>query len=162
MIKVEVGMQRVAAMAWSPSGDRKIYAVWIAIVWAAILAGFGMDFTRYLGEGPPPPFILHIHAAVYVLWLGLVSLQILWVETGNLRRHKQLGWLTVAVSALMVPSGLAAALVDVRRSRALDRRDHRDPSQRLANMARHDGSAGQCLGLCRLNLTDTCFRLGTD
>jgi hypothetical protein len=46
------------------------------MVWAAILAGFGLDFTRYLGEGPPPPFILHIHAAIYVLWLGLVVDQV--------------------------------------------------------------------------------------
>jgi hypothetical protein len=105
-------MQHVSAAAWSPAGDRKIYVVWIAVVWAAILAGFGMDFARYVGEAPPPPFILHVHAALYVLWLGLVTLQILWVEMGNLRRHKQLGWLTVAVSALMVPLGLAAALVD--------------------------------------------------
>jgi len=105
-------VQRVAATAWSPASDRKIYVIWIGVVWAAILAGFGMDFARYLGEAPPPPFILHVHAAAFVLWLTLVTLQILWVEIGNLRRHKQLGWLTVAVSALMVPLGLAAALVD--------------------------------------------------
>jgi hypothetical protein len=71
-----------------------------------------MDFARYLGEAPPPSIILNVHAAVFVLWLGLVTLQVLWVEIGNLRRHKQLGWLTVAVSAVMVPLGLAAALVD--------------------------------------------------
>lgn len=105
-------MHSVAATGWSPASDRKIYAIWIAAVWAAILAGFGLDFTRYMGEAPPPPFILHFHAAVFVLWLSLVTLQILWIEMGNLRRHKQLGWLTVAVSVLMVPLGLAAALVD--------------------------------------------------
>lgn len=105
-------MQQVAATAWSPASDRKIYAVWIGVAWAAILAGFGLDFVRYLGEMPRPPFILHFHAAVFILWLGLVTLQILWVEIGNLRRHKQLGWLTVAVSVLMVPLGLTAALVD--------------------------------------------------
>jgi hypothetical protein len=105
-------MQRVSVTAWSPARDRKIYVVWIGVVWAAILAGFGMDLARYVGEAPSPPFILHFHAAVYVLWLGLVTLQIFWVEMGNLRRHKQLGWLTVAVSVLMVPLGLAAALVD--------------------------------------------------
>jgi hypothetical protein len=105
-------VHQVAAAAWSPASDRKIYIVWIGLVWAAILAGFGMDFARYVGESPPPPLILHAHAAVYVLWLGLVALQILWVETGKIRRHKQLGWLTVAVSVLMVPLGLAAALVD--------------------------------------------------
>ena len=105
-------MQQVAAGAWSAISDRRIYVVWIAIVWAAILAGFGLDFARYLGETPPPPFLLHVHAAVFVLWLALVTLQILLIETGNLRLHKQLGWLTVAVSILIVPLGLAAALVD--------------------------------------------------
>ncbi|MDP8985302.1 MAG: hypothetical protein M3N97_09695 [Pseudomonadota bacterium] len=105
-------MQHVSETPWSPAGDRKIYAVWIGVVWAAVLVGFGMDFARYVGEAPSPPFILNAHGAIYVLWLGLVTLQILWVEMGNLRRHKQLGWLTVAVSVLMVPLGLAAALVD--------------------------------------------------
>ena len=105
-------MQQVAAAAWSPASDRKIYIVWIAAVWAAIIAGFGLDLARYLGESPPPPFILHVHAAVYILWLGLVTLQILWIEMRSLRRHQQFGWLTVAVSVLMVPLGLAAALVD--------------------------------------------------
>ena len=62
-------MNQVAALAWSPASDRKIYAIWIAVVWAAILVGFGMDFARYVGEAPPPPFILHFHAAVYVLWI---------------------------------------------------------------------------------------------
>ena len=105
-------MEQIAVNAWSPARDRRIYAVWIGVVWAAILAGFGLDFTRYMGEAPSPPLILHFHAAVYVLWLALVALQILWVEAGNLRRHKLLGWWTVGVSALMVPLGLAAALVD--------------------------------------------------
>jgi hypothetical protein len=105
-------VEQIAVNAWSPARDRRIYAVWIGVVWAAILAGFGLDFTRYIGEAPSPPLVLHLHAAVYVLWLGLVALQILWVEVGNLRRHKLLGWWTVGVSALMVPLGLAAALVD--------------------------------------------------
>jgi hypothetical protein len=105
-------VQQVTATLWSPASDRKIYVVWIGVVWAAILTGFGMDFARYQGELPPPPFILHAHAAVFVLWLGLVALQILWVEIRNLRWHIRLGWLTVGVSVLMVPLGLAAALVD--------------------------------------------------
>lgn len=105
-------MEPIAPTVWSPASDRKVYAVWIGVVWAAVLVGFGMDIARYLGEAPAPPFILHIHAAVYVLWLVLVTLQILWIETGNIRRHMRLGWLTLALSVLMVPLGLAAALVD--------------------------------------------------
>ena len=46
--------------------DRKIYIGWIAIVWAAIISGFGLDFGRYMAERPGPPLILHLHAAVYV------------------------------------------------------------------------------------------------
>jgi hypothetical protein len=107
-----VNVQRRLTTPWSPASDRKIYGVWIGIVWAVMLAGFGLDFSRYLGESPAPPFILHIHAAVYGLWLGLVSFQILWIETGNVRRHIQLGWVTLGVSVAMVPLGLTAALVD--------------------------------------------------
>jgi hypothetical protein len=92
--------------------DRKIYIGWIAIVWAAIIAGFGLDAGRYMAEKPAPPPILHFHAAVYVLWLVLVSVQIFLVERGDIRRHKTLGWATAIVSAVMVPLGLTAALVD--------------------------------------------------
>src|ERR1700761_3546084 len=58
--------------------DRKVYIVWMAIVWVAIVGGFAIDFARYLHESPPPPTILHVHAAVYVAWLALVSVQIFW------------------------------------------------------------------------------------
>jgi len=105
-------VQPALATRWSPASDRKIYGVWLAVVWTAVLAGFGMALSRYLGETPSAPFILHFHAAIYVLWLGLVTAQILWIETGNVRRHIRFGWLTLAVSVLMVPLGLVAALVD--------------------------------------------------
>jgi hypothetical protein len=101
-----------APKAWPAASDRKIYIVWMGVVWAAILAGFGVDLVRYFGETPAPPLILHFHAAVYVSWLVLASTQIFLVEAGNVRLHKSLGWWTVAVSAAMVPLGLVAALVD--------------------------------------------------
>src|ERR1700761_3073047 len=105
-------MAHASSARWLPASDRKIYVIWVGAVWGAILLGFGLDFTHFLAESPPPPFILHFHAAVFLFWLALVSLQILWVETGHVRRHMRLGWLTVGLSALMVPLGLAAALVD--------------------------------------------------
>jgi hypothetical protein len=101
-----------AGAVWNPRSDRKAYIVWMGVVWAAMLGGFGLDFTRYLGETPPPPAILHFHGAVYVVWLSLVTAQIFLVETGDIRRHKTLGWATAIVSAAMVPLGIIAALVD--------------------------------------------------
>jgi hypothetical protein len=105
----------MAAADWSPRSDRKAYIVWMAIVWVGVLAGFGLDFSRYLGETPPPPAILHIHSAVYALWLVLVTVQIFLVETGDIRLHKTLGWWTAGVSAVMAPLGIVAAMVDMAR-----------------------------------------------
>ncbi len=100
------------ATYWPPRSDRKIYIVWLAIVCVAILAGFGLDFGRYMAEQPAPPLFLHIHGAVYVIWLVLVGVQIFLVEAGDVKRHRTLGWITAIVSAVMVPLGLAAAMVD--------------------------------------------------
>lgn len=59
-----------------------------------------------------PPAILHIHGAVYLIWLILVSIQIFLVQAGNIRLHMRLGWAIAIFSAAMVPLGLVAALVD--------------------------------------------------
>jgi hypothetical protein len=95
--------------------DRGIYVVWILAIWALVLFGFGSDFVRYLHEAPQPPLILHIHAAVAVVWLALVSTQILLVEGGNIRLHRRFGWATIGVAAAMVPLGFTAAMVDMAR-----------------------------------------------
>jgi hypothetical protein len=92
--------------------DRTAYIVWMAVIWAAMLGGFGLDFKRYMGETPPPPNILHIHAAVNIFWLVLVSVQIFLVQTGDIRLHMRLGWATAIVSATMLPLGLIAAMTD--------------------------------------------------
>jgi len=97
---------------WHPRSDRKANIVWMAVVWAAILSGFGLDMTRYMAETPAPPLILHFHGAVYVVWLVLVSTQIFLVEAGHVALHKQLGWAVAILSAAMVPLGVIAALVD--------------------------------------------------
>lgn len=98
--------------ALAPRTDRNAYVVWMGIIWAAILGGFALGFSRYMGEVPPPPIILHIHGAIYAIWLVLVSVQIFLVQTGDIQLHMRLGWATAIVSAAMVPLGLIAAMVD--------------------------------------------------
>lgn len=105
-------MLRIATTGGSVLKDRKIYIVWLALIWATVVVGFFPDFPRFRSEAPSPPPILYLHGGIFLLWLVLVSLQVLWVELGNLRLHKQMGWLTVVVSALMVPITIVAALVD--------------------------------------------------
>lgn len=105
----------MSAVTLSARADRKVTLVWILTIWTFVLLGFGADFARFLHEHPSPPLILDLHGTFSVVWLGLVSTQVLLAETGNIRLHRRLGWATIAVSAAMVPFGGVAAMVDMAR-----------------------------------------------
>ena len=95
---------------WDPRDDRKIYLVWIGLNWIGMIAGFGYDFPRYLAERPAPPLLIHIHAAVFTLWLFVQTAQIVVALRGNIGLHRRLGAYALGLAAVMVPLGLAAAL----------------------------------------------------
>ena len=98
------------------SRDRRIYVLWIALVWAGMFAGFLPDLKRYLAETPRPPLILHLHGIAYVTWLALVSAQIALVEVRKPALHRRLGWWLVGFSVAIVVLGLVAAMVDMARA----------------------------------------------
>lgn len=102
--------------AFPLSGDRRIYILWIALIWAAILAGFVPDLKRYFDETPAPPWVLHVHGVVTVLWLTAVTLQIVLAEIRKPALHRQLGWWVAGLSVALIPLGLVAAMVDMARS----------------------------------------------
>ena len=52
---------------WSAREDRVAPAVWLGILWLGMLAGFGVDFSRYLHENPPAPRIVYVHAVVFTM-----------------------------------------------------------------------------------------------
>jgi len=107
-----------AGKAFRPQEDRRIYLVWIAWVWVCTLIGFLPDLSRYLAETPPPPFALHLHGLVYTLWLICVTAQIALVEVNKISLHRSLGWWLVGLTALLVPLGLVATMVDMARAAA--------------------------------------------
>jgi hypothetical protein len=109
---------------WKATADRHIYIVWMALVWIGMIAGFLPDIARFRTEAPPPPFILDFHGVVFFLWLVVVSVQIALVETGKPALHRRLGWWIVGLSALLVPLGLVASMVDMVRETAPA---HNDP-----------------------------------
>lgn len=104
-----------AATTISWRQERQVTLIWILMIWAFVLFGFGADLTRFLHESPPPPAVLDAYGLFSILWLGLVSTQVVLAETGGIRLHRKLGWATVAVSAAMVPFGIVGALVDMAR-----------------------------------------------
>lgn len=101
---------RPASSSLPTAADRIAPAVWAGIIVLGIVVGFGLDFSRFLGEQPPPALIIHIHAVVFASWLVLLCTQICLVLRGRMSSHRLLGawgaWLAIAMSVL----GLATAL----------------------------------------------------
>jgi|GEM_PF-576721 len=93
---------------WPAREDRIPSAVWLAILWAGMIAGFGMDASRYLHHKPPPPVIVNVHAAVFTGWMLLLTAQVLLVVGNRVSIHRKLGWFLAAWACLMAFMGPAA------------------------------------------------------
>jgi hypothetical protein len=84
---------------WNPREDRIPSAVCLAILWIGMIGGFGLDAKRFLGQHPP--FLLHLHATVFTIWMFLITAQVLLVLRDRVDLHRKLGWLLVAWACLM-------------------------------------------------------------
>lgn len=92
--------------------DRNVFLAMVAIVWAGILVGFGWDILDRLHKHTADwPLIVHVHAAAFVSWLVLLTIQILLIRSRRLGLHKQLGLVGAALIPVMVVLGLAASWV---------------------------------------------------
>jgi hypothetical protein len=84
--------------------------VWLGILWVGMLAGFGVDISRYVHESPPAPKIIYIHAVVFTIWLLLLTAQVLLVLRNRVALHRQLGWFMAGWACLMALFGPWAAI----------------------------------------------------
>jgi hypothetical protein len=98
---------------WPAREDRIPSAVWLAILWAGMIAGFGTDASRYLHQNPPPPIIVHVHAAVFTVWMLLLTAQVLLVVRNRISVHRKLGVFAVGWACLMAFMGPAAFIAVV-------------------------------------------------
>ncbi len=97
-------------VVWNPREDRTIHAVWLGIFWVGILAGFGLDMKPFVAQTNSWPKIVYVHAAVYVGWLLLVTVQVLLVMKDKVALHRRLGKLAAVYAVLVVLVGLPTAL----------------------------------------------------
>ena len=86
---------------WSAREDRVPSAVWLGILWLGMIAGFGVDISRFAHENPPAPRILDIHAAVFTGWMLLLTAQVLLVLRDRVSWHRKLGWFMAGWACLM-------------------------------------------------------------
>ena len=90
---------------WSARDDRTASMVWLGILWIGMIAGFGVDFPRYLHENPAAPKITYLHGAVFTVWMLLITTQVLLVFRDRVAIHRKLGWFTAAWACLMAVLG---------------------------------------------------------
>jgi hypothetical protein len=107
-------MATIEAAARRPTEvGRRFYLGLSLLMVAVIVGGFSQTVP---GDFAPPgiPLLLHIHGAVFTCWVLLVVAQPALVVAGDVRRHRQLGYLGAALAAAMVALALAATVVAVR------------------------------------------------
>ena len=91
--------------------DHRFFATMAVLTAATIAAGFASTYGPKLVTGTPvvPP-VIHLHAAVFTIWLAVFVAQTLLVMTGRTALHRRIGPAGVAFAGLMLVVGLAAAI----------------------------------------------------
>jgi len=84
----------------------------VALIWFVILMGFVPDVIhKFQKQGFNYPLAVHIHAAVYVSWLILLTVQTFLIGAGRIAVHRRLGVFGAALAGLVVVTGLVATYV---------------------------------------------------
>ena len=78
-----------------------------------MLAGFGVDIPRFVKENPPAPQVVYVHAAVFTVWLLLLTAQVLLVLRDRVGWHRRLGLFAAGWACLMAVLGPWAAMASL-------------------------------------------------
>ena len=103
---------RSGGFALSHAWDRNFFLALLVLIWLSILVGFGLDMENHIRTNEAAyPLIVHVHAAIFVGWLLLLTAQIWLIRMRNPTLHRRLGLAGAALIPLMALVGLAAAWV---------------------------------------------------
>lgn len=100
------GSMVLQARVASPAGGR-FYLYLSGWMWLMAIVGFGPGYVSALLDGSWTRSIpVHLHAAVYVGWLGLFTWQVSLPARGQLVEHRRLGRYLVGYAVAMIAVGL--------------------------------------------------------
>lgn len=95
--------------------DHRFFSAMSIIAATVVLTGFGRTYAPKVIAGTPAvPSVIHLHAAVFTVWLGLFIAQARLVARGRTDVHRRLGRASVAFAALMLVVGVRAAVTVAR------------------------------------------------
>ena len=91
--------------------DRNFFLGLILLGWVGIVMGFGGDMAdHFVSHEPAYLPIVHIHAAAFVAWLVLITVQILLIRSTAYGLHKKLGVAMAVLAVAMVVLGPLAEM----------------------------------------------------
>jgi hypothetical protein len=101
--------------------DAIAFPAFVLLIWAVVLMGFVPEVidqvrTRSFNY----PMLTHVHAAAFIGWLVLLSVQPALIRSHNLRVHRRIGLAAAFMIPLMVALGLTASISMFRRLYAPD------------------------------------------
>jgi hypothetical protein len=90
--------------------DRNFFLAYVMLLWLGILGGFVPEIVNHIARHKPSfPLIVHVHAAVFVGWLVVLTAQVLLIRRRRPDLHRKLGVAAMGLAALMVVIGPATA-----------------------------------------------------
>src|SRR5256885_2547006 len=99
-----------APFAPSHPWDRNFFLAYVALLWCGILGGFVPEIVQHIAQRKPPfPLIIHVHGAVFVGWLVLLTAQVVLIRRRRADLHRMLGTAAMGLAMLVVIVGPATA-----------------------------------------------------
>ena len=91
--------------------DYNFFLTYVVLIWLAVLAGFVPDVIRHVrSHAAPYPISVHVHAAVSIAWLALLTTQTVLVRRREVRLHRKIGVSGAFLATAVVLIGSWAAL----------------------------------------------------
>jgi hypothetical protein len=81
------------------------------LVVVTVLAGFAPSFYAIAVDGNPRPWIMHLHAAVYLGWLALLVSQAVLAARGKIATHRRVGTVGIYYAAVVWTLGVIVSFV---------------------------------------------------
>lgn len=104
----------VYALRKTNTVPRSFYLVMSLVMAAVIIGGFSTTVPSDFSRDPALPFLLHIHGAVFTLWVLLFVAQPAFIARGSIALHRRIGWIGAVVAGAMLVMGVTATLYAIR------------------------------------------------
>lgn len=92
--------------------DRRLFLTAAVLFPLIVFAGFARTYyLRGFFQVPPlPSNIVHVHGLVMTMWVAVFVIQVRLIAAKQVQLHKQLGYASIGLAALIIATGLPTAM----------------------------------------------------